>query len=280
MKIMLIGKEITSPDEISSFSTMWMYYLPKCLAKNDAEVGFFPRYASEQDHMEWAKSLADAAEGYDAIVAPGVRYFSTLPLEMCKWLRANFKGVVSHIYDASMLDNPHVDLTLTIMDSDDSYFDNFERLKRHISHNSYIGWAADHEKFTPKKGEKLRIFIDHPTFDFTRPDYTLNAMMNLSKIPVEFEARTLTNDGLVDVDVNDICVRPFNRHSVPADQFANELNEAHIFICTHPETLGLTVIEAAMAGCFVLTPPNAIPKDRIKHVNHAVYNGKIDWDLY
>ena len=33
-----------------------------------------------------------------------------------------------------------------------------------------------------------------------------------------------------------------------------------------------------MAGCFVLAPKNAIPDGRIKRVNHAVYNGFIDWD--
>ena len=278
MKILLIGNEISNSEEVNCFSAMWMHYLPLCLGQNGCEVGFFPRYAKGQEHMEWAKELLAAAEGFDAIVAPGVRYFSTLPVDMCKWLRNNFKGVVSHIYDASMLDNPHVDLTLTIMDSKQSYFDNFERLKRHINHNAYIGWAADDKKFTPKKGEKLRVFIDHPSFDYSHPDYTLTAMMNLHKIPVDFEARTLSNDGLIDIDINDIVVKPYNRNSVPADVFANELNEAHIFICTHPESLGLTVIEAAMAGCFVLTPPNAIRPDRIKHVNHAVFNGKIDWD--
>lgn len=278
MKILLIGNEIASPEEINSFSAMWMHYLPKCLADNGCEIGFFPRHSSGIEHMEWAKNLVKAAEGYDAIVAPGVRYFSTLPVEMCKWLRNNFKGVVSHIYDASMLDTAHVDLTLTIMDSEQTYFDNLDRLKRHINHNAYIGWAADDKKFTPKQGEKLRIFIDHPSFDYSRPDYSLTAMMNLHRIPVEYEARTLTNEGLIDIDIENITVRPYNRFSVPADVFANELNEAHIFICTHPETLGLTVIEAAMSGCFILTPPNAIPADRIKHVNHAVFNGKIDWE--
>lgn len=279
MKITLIGQPVESPDKINSFSTMWMYNLPLCLVNNGAEITFFPRLKSDENSHDWALRLIAHSEGCDAIVAPGVRYFSTIPTEVCNFLRKEFKGIVSHIYDASMLDSPHVDLTLTIMDSKHQYLDNFDRLKRHLSNNAYIGWAADHEKFKPNKGEKLRIFIDHSSFDYSRIDYTLTAMMNLHRIPVPFEARTLSNEGLIDIDINNIIVKPFNRKSVSADAFANELNEAHIFICTHPETLGQTVIEAAMAGCFILTPPNAIPENRIKLVNHMVYNGKIDWEM-
>lgn len=279
MKVLLIGKEVKNTLEITNFSTMWMHYLPQSLKNNGVEISYFPRLNNNQDPLEWARELLIAAEGYDAILAPGVRYFTTIPLDVCKWLRSAFKGIISQVYDASMLDNPHVDLTLTIIDSTEKYLDNPDRMRRHLANNSYIGWAADHNIFTPKQGEKLRIFVDHSTFDCSKPDLTLIAMMNLIKIKIPFEARTLDNDGLQDIDVNNIIVRPFNRNSVSAEEFSNELNRAHIFICTHPESLGQTIIEAAMAGCFILTPPNAIPKDRIQHVNHSIYNGTIDWEL-
>ena len=278
MRIMLIGKEIKSQNDIKCFSDMWAYHLPKNLQANGVEIAYFSRLSNSENAMQWGERLVSSAKGFEAILATGVRYFTTIPLDVCKYIRDKFPGIVSQVYDASMLDNPHVDLTLTIKDSTEMYRHYPDRMKRHHSHNKCIGWAADHEVFTPKKGEKLRIFIDHPIFDCSASDFTLTAMMNLHQLKVPFEARTLTDEGIVDIDTDNIVVKEYKRTPVPSAVFANELNEAHIFVCTHKESLGQTVIEAAMAGCFVLTPPNSIPEDRIKLVNHDTFNGEINWD--
>ena len=65
-----------------------------------------------------------------------------------------------------------------------------------------------------------------------------------------------------------------------------EYNKAHIFIVTHEESLGLSVIEAAMAGALILIPTN--PKGRgpcikpwlVKSLNHIMFNpfNGIPWD--
>lgn len=285
MKITLVSDQVSNINEISNFSTMWAYFLSKALQKECVDLIWFPLYRQDKnfpDIKSWAEKLLSVSSQSDAILSLGVRYFSRLPLEICSFLKSNFKGVVGQIYDTSLLDCKNVDLTFTLADCNEMYFDNFDRLKRHITHNKYIGWAADPSLFKPLKEDNkkyLNIFVDHPSFDCEHPDYSLNIFMNIAQCPVPVKVRSIKNDGLYDVDLSHMSVEPYNRFSVSVVDFAKELNKADIFIVTHPESLGQTVIEAAMAGCYILTPKNAIRKDRISLVNHYEWYGKIDWDF-
>lgn len=63
----------------------------------------------------------------------------------------------------------------------------------------------------------------------------------------------MIDDGLVTIDSGNISVTPYRRTPVPATEFAAELRKSDVFIVTHPESLGLTVLEAAMCGALILT---------------------------
>ncbi|HHJ2765971.1 TPA: glycosyltransferase, partial [Escherichia coli] len=114
-----------------------------------------------------------------------------------------------------------------------------------------------------KTDDVLRIFVDHAAFDVSGFDHSLSILMNLQRLTVPYEARTLTDDGLVTIDPGNISVTPYRRTPVPATEFAAELRKSDVFIVTHPESLGLTVLEAAMCGALVLTPPDCLPPDRL-----------------
>ncbi|EKR7202973.1 hypothetical protein P8724_005072, partial [Escherichia coli] len=158
--------------------------------------------------------------------------------------------------------------------------DNPGRLERHNRFNKHVGWAANQDLFhlETKTDDVLRIFVDHAAFDVSGFDHSLSILMNLQRLTVPYEARTLTDDGLITIDPGNISVTPYRRTPVPATEFAAELRKSDVFIVTHPESLGLTVLEAAMCGALVLTPPDCLPPDRLALVNHMVIKSRIDWD--
>ena len=285
MRILIIGTPKVSPDAVKCYSDMWMYHLCEAFRSLGVELIFHEPYKPEQEPLEYAKSILAMLthQKANAILAPGVRYFTHIPEAIGLFLRQHSPVLVTQIYDGSLLDNAAVDITFTVRDDTWRFHNDVSRLARHNANNVHIGWAADPSLFYPeaRRGRQLRIFIDHAAFDVSGYDFSLTIMMNLQKLKalgVGFQARTLTDEGLVDVDPEDIVVRPYHRKSVPAPVFAAELRQADIFIVTHPESLGLTVLEAAMCGALIIAPPNCIPPDRLALVEHYVMSKSIiDW---
>lgn len=284
MKILLLANRIIeSSEEITTFSEMWIYNLRNSLIKAGVEVGIFPRFKSgeEQPH-EYVEALLKAAKGYDCILAPGVRYFTQIPLEVGDELREKFGGVVAHIYDGSLLGCPQVDVTYTLR-NDDELYRGTQRWETHKEKNIHVGWAANESLFYPEQDPDapLRIFMDHTAFNEGSFDYTLTILMNLRQLAKDHKVvvRTLTDEGIVEVDLsNNPFVKQYNRVAVPATEFAAELRKADIFIVTHGESLGQTVLEAARCGALVITPPGCISEDRLNTVKHYKISSKIDWD--
>lgn len=284
MKLLIIGSPKESPESVKCYSDMWMHHLCKAFRTQGVELVFHEIYKPTMYPLAYAKSILAMSvhENVEAILAPGVRYFTHIPKVIGLYLRQHSSVPITQIYDGSLLDNAAVDITFTVRDDSWRFQDDISRLARHNAHNVHVGWAADPSLFYPeaRRDHKLRIFIDHAAFDTSGYDFSLTIMMNLRKLKalgVEFQARTLTDEGLVDVDPDNIAVRPYHRKSVPAPVFAAELRQADIFVVTHPESLGLTVLEAAMCGALVLTPQNCIAPDRLALVNHQVITSNIDW---
>ncbi|WP_370608302.1 glycosyltransferase [Citrobacter meridianamericanus] len=284
MKLLIIGTQKNSLEDVKCYSDMWMYHLCSAFQSLGVELVFHRAYAPDEDPVAFADSVISLVKITTpaAILSPGVRDFTRIPLTIGERLR-NFAGVpVTQIYDGSLLDSAPVDITFTVRDDTWKFQDNKPRLFRHQRYNKYVGWAADSSLFYPEKKqhEQLRIFIDHAAFDVSGFDHSLTIMMNLrqlSAMGVSFVARTLTDEGIADVDPENICLKPYRRNGVSAIEFAAELRQADIFIVTHPESLGLTVLEAAMCGALVLTPDHCIAPDRLQLVNHQVITSKIDW---
>ena len=56
-----------------------------------------------------------------------------------------------------------------------------------------------------------------------------------------------------------------------------EYGKADIFIVTHSESMGLSVLESALSGALVITPKGYIKKELISPLHHIEVNGKIPW---
>lgn len=284
LKLIIIGTQKRSLEDVKCYSDMWMFYLCSAFQSLGVELVFHRGYKPDEDPKAFADSVISMVKITTpaAILSPGVRDFTRIPLTIGGRLR-NLAGVpVTQIYDGSLLDSAPVDLTFTVRDDAWKFQDDKHRLARHQRYNKYVGWAADRSLFYPEKKHhgQLRIFIDHAAFDVSGFDHSLTIMMNLrqlSAMGVSFVARTLTDEGIADVDPENICLKPYRRNGVSAIEFAAELRQADIFIVTHPESLGLTVLEAAMCGALVLTPNHCIAPDRLQLVNHQVITSKIDW---
>lgn len=278
MKVLMIADEVESPEKVNSFSRMWTYYLRKALRAQGVEVTMQRRFNSKDDTiMGYISEVLDASLGYDCILATGVRYFTMIPAIIGRTLRREFPGIVAQIYDGSLLDKGNTDVTFTVRDDTYKYLGD-ERLSAHEKYNTYAGWAADEDLFYPEKDGtgKLNIFIDHPAFDRSQLDYSLNVLINLEYLPVEANVYTLDDGGLLVVD-EDYGVQPYHRKSIPAPEFAAQLRKADIFISTHKESLGQTIIEAARCGALVLCPDGFAPADRLKSVVRLNYGSRIDW---
>lgn len=286
MKILILGKEIRNAKEIKCYTDMWSFFLVRAFISLGVDIKYQSLFdAKKEDEAKFVANTLAAAKDCDAILSIPIRYFTTIPKQIGLELRRQFKGWVAQIYDGSMLDSAPVDITFTVRDDTWRYVNNKDRMERHLKFNKYVGWAANSNYFYPENIEKnndgINIFIDHSAFDETQHDYTLTFLMNLKNLKTKYRAKTLGNDGIVDVDINNINVRPYNRKSVSIEEFSKVIRNSDIFIVTHKESLGLCVLEAAMCGALVLTFPNCIVPDRLELVNHVQLElgKKIDWEL-
>lgn len=289
MLILSPGKTPASPNEIDCFSDVWSYYLigelNKIVNLTTIKIPAF----KDAKLVEWFEGL-DVAR-YDAVIALGLRYFSTIPEKIGRDLKKRvYPGFLCQIHDGSRLDNDPVDITFTLKNESEKYPPNAEanRYVRHHSYNSYLGWAADADLNTPRQdAHTLRILVDHTNYGSNPIDLTKEILRDIqgfidSKIWTPrwkgISVRRFDSGRVVDVDFDQIDeIQRYNRTGIPFVQICQEHSEAHIFCVTHPESVGQVVLETAVAGALTLTPVGFIPRDRLDTVRAIEYNGKIDW---
>ncbi|HHU9898464.1 TPA: hypothetical protein ACULB2_004802, partial [Escherichia coli] len=231
MNILIIGRKFEAISDVKTYTEMWAYNLACAFSEAGVTLQYHRPYSpgveSPEDYVEAVLTAATACSA-KAILAPGLRYFTTVPREIGMQLCRRFSGWVAQVYDGSMLDSAPVDITFTVRDDTWRYLDNPGRLERHNRFNKHVGWAANQELFhlETKTDDVLRIFVDHAAFDVSGFDHSLSILMNLQRLTVPYEARTLTDDGLVTIDPGNISVTPYRRTPVPATEFAAELRKS------------------------------------------------------
>jgi hypothetical protein len=208
-------------------------------------------------------------DGVDHVLALGLRYFSWLSPLCAEALRKRVPGKVAQIADHPRSDRPV--WTLHVCGPGAG------------SLNHHIGWAADPEICAPEQDDKiLNILIDHPHYeglDFSA--HVANHVRGLIKSDLwrdrwqGVEARRSIVGGVEPLGVS--LPKKFTRKHVPYVRSAKEYNKSHIFLPTHKESVGLVVLEAAMAGALVVARDDFIPHERLNTVRHIRYSGPIDW---
>lgn len=293
MKILILypGKIPTSPAQIECFSDVWVYYLLNELRRHlTVDSRMIPSRLDEKEFLKWFEDLD--VNDYDAVIALGLRYFSTVPREIGETLlkKLDHRGFLCQIHDGSRLNNDPVDITFTLKDDSDRYpfGADANRYVRHRSYNEYIGWAADHEINAPQQDpENLHILVDHTNYGTNPVDYTEKILKDIKSFIdsgawkprwKSVSVRRFDSGGAVDVDFDTIHdIKKYDRRSIPFTEICKEHGRAHIFCVTHPESVGLVVLETAMAGALPIVPEGFVPKDRLDTILAIEYQDSIPW---
>jgi hypothetical protein len=92
--------------------------------------------------------------------------------------------------------------------------------------------------------------------------------------------RRFISGGVETLDTKNPWFEIYNRAGLNFKDACGEYNKAHIFIVTHQESLGLSVIEAAMAGALILIPNDTIKPWLVNDLNCIKFDVKkgIPWN--
>ena len=270
MKVLILGPRVDDRAAIRDFGGVWSYYLSRELRALGVE-------------LVYDKGPATAAR-YATLDLNGVRHaiglghWADRATADAAWVLAErLPGGVCQIRDRSRVGDP-VMLTFTICDD------------RRDPHGSrHIGWAADETLISPRQqSEKLCILIDHPNYGpGARVDLSREILDDVAAFVAgrtwrgrwsAIRVRRLVDGGVEYVDLKKPHVPPFTRQHVPFETICEEYCATHVFLVTHPESLGLTVLETAYAGALPVVPEGFIAPQLLSTVRHVTYSGSIPWD--
>lgn len=291
MKILILcpGRVPQDPSDITCFSDVWAYYLVRELRKSMTIKTLMIPQLKDNDLVDWFETI-DVA-GYDAIIALGLRYFSTVPREIGERLKERIRpGLLCQIYDGSRLDSDPVDITFTIRNDAGKYTLNSpaDRYTRHHIYNRYVGWATDPVlNKSVQDPDVLKILVDHTNYGDNPVDLTIDILNQIKKFVKSniwrgkyqsVSVRRFDSGRVIEVDFNQpFDIKKYDRSPIPFPEICKEHGQAHIFCVTHPESVGLVVLETATAGALVLSPAGFISKDRLSTVFAIEWKGQIDW---
>jgi hypothetical protein len=287
MKILILcpGKIANSLTEIGCFTDVLNYYLPKNLAMlTESTVMTIP----DEDNDQLKKLFSTVAvDEYAAILTLGLRFYSKISPETTALLRDRFTGVFCQIHDGTRLDHDPVDITFTFKDESVRLATNPARLARHQQYNKYMGWATDPEVNTPQQDPRnLRILVDHTNYGENKIDKTKEILVQIDAFiksdlwRPHFDSvsvRRFDSGRVVDVDFDNLQIQRYDRTTIPFVEITKEHGAAHIFCVTHPESVGLVVLETAMAGALPVVPEGFVPADRLATVRHIEWGKNIPW---
>jgi hypothetical protein len=290
MKLLILcpGKIAASPDEISCFTDVLNHYLPLRLScVTDATTMSIPDSDTEQLKKLFSTVAVDQ---YDAILTLGLRFYSKISPETTALLRDRFDGLFCQVHDGSRLDHDPVDITFTFKNDDERLSKNAGWYARHKPFNEYMGWASDPDINVPAQDPKnLRILVDHTNYGDNAVDMTAKVLTEIQRFAesnlwkYKFDSisvRRFDSGRVVDVDLN--CLQPvarYDRTTIPFSEITKEHGAAHIFCATHPESVGLVVLETAMAGALPVVPRGFIPKDRLKTIRCVEWDHRVNWKI-
>jgi hypothetical protein len=289
MKILILcpGKIAKSLDQIGCFTDVLNYYLPKSLASiADTTIMSIP----DVDNDQLKKIFSTVAvDDYDAILTLGLRFYSKISPETTALLRDRFRGLLCQVHDGSRLDHDPVDITFTFKDDTARLAKNTGWLARHVKQNEYMGWATDPDVNTPRQAPRdLRILVDHTNYGNNEVDITAKVLTEIQRFVEsniwqhKFDSvsvRRFDSGQVVDVKFDKLDVKKYDRTAIPFSEITKEHSAAHIFCVTHPESVGLVVLETAMAGALPVVPKGFIPKDRLKTIRYVEWNHRVNWKI-
>lgn len=278
MKLLLISPDKSNLTDVKYYFDVLSHYLAREFTRMGISLRYEPLYEKGEisDFNSYFAQLQ--LEDVDHILAVGLRYFNELPPASIEILRSRFSGCIAQYNDAP-LDHTAVDVTFVARNPNVACERCF-----------YVGWAADPDLILPRQDpHELRILVDHP--DYTPGREHLDRSIDVIRQVAAFvdsglwkrkfntvRVRRSIDGGIEDCDLRAATVAPFTRKTIPFDQVCAEYSKTHIFIPTHKESLGLTVLETAMAGALPVVMEDFVPIDRLRTVRHVEFRNEIPWD--
>lgn len=277
MKLLLIAPDMSDVGNVKGYFDVWSHYLPREFKRLGVDFRLEPLYENGEikDFGKYFRELE--LEGIDHILAIGLRYFSMLPIEAVSSLSARFAGAIAQYNDAPLDETP-VDCTFTA-----------RRFPDPKPKNVYCGWAADPDRCKPEQDpEDLQILIDHPDYSEGKEhlDRSIAVIADVDRFIKSkiwyprfqrVRVRRLIDGGVEDCDLKGRKVSAFTRQHIPFPEICKEYCKTHIFLPTHEESLGLTVLETSLAGAMTVSQVRMIPEDRLEGLRNIRYELKIDW---
>jgi hypothetical protein len=150
-----------------------------------------------------------------------------------------------------------------------------------------MGWATDPEVNTPQQDPRdLRILVDHTNYGDNAVDITEKVLTEIQRFvesdvwQYKFDSvsvRRFDSGRIVDVKFDTSDIKKYDRTAIPFSKITTEHCAAHIFCVTHPESVGLVVLETAMAGALPVIPRGFIPQDRLETIRYVEWNQRVNW---
>jgi hypothetical protein len=151
--------------------------------------------------------------------------------------------------------------------------------------SKYVGWAADPSVCRPnKRNDTLRILIDHSYYkDVKYRDRSKELILDTIQFAKKYTDRKIivrrfVSGGVENLNLNKPRFEVYDRNGLPYPKACDEYSRADVFIVTHAESMGLSVLESALAGALVVSPNGYIRKSLISPLHHIEIDNKIPWN--
>lgn len=162
--------------------------------------------------------------------------------------------------------------------------------KRNKRHCKYLGWTCDSTLCKPMHlKNKLRILVDHNYYgrhkNMISSDLTNNITLQSCEFAKKYREKRViikrfADGGIETIDKNKPLEpqKYVQGNGLSYTDACIEYSRTDIFIVTHKECMGLSVLESAMSGAIVLVPKGYIKDELLTKVHHIVFEDTINWD--
>lgn len=178
----------------------------------------------------------------------------------------------------------------TNVNKEDVLFYSLPSGKARKKHCRLVNWAAEPSILYPEQpNNEIRVLVDHPYYGQNRIsilDQTKNTVNSFIDFQTANPHLNLKGRKFVSGDVVDIVDKDVPRYlhvNLNYKDTCQEYRRSHVFVVTHLESMGLSVLESAMCGALIVVPvsngESYIKGCLIKHLHHIKYDVKdgIDW---
>lgn len=279
-------------EDLYNFSHVIAHYLKQELLKDKDIVLKYYKLPSKFHSLTLSQQLEEFKKidlkGVNHIIGLAVRFFSRVKYDAVNYLASNISGLVTQTYE-----RPRSDIKIFTFC--------FSSLEEKNPYYLRIGWGADPRFCYPQQNpEVLTLLIDHSNrgnpvdlseklskavYEFSKDKNKLaNLNKKYNKNFKKIEVLRFSNEEFIEIlNENNIQKKVNNTYNlgkrISYPEFSSAYGKAHVFFVTHPESLGLSVLESAMSGALVVSPNSYINKDRLDIVRHIkIKDVNINWD--